>query len=294
MYSVSEFIKWALKHVKPGTVPLGAVLPLPAGDCGIEPWHYLFGTVRANTTAAKLEERWKNYYSTHGWTRAQYDAATRGWQPTEFATDCQGLLDAYLTHELNEKTDINADMNYKQWCTSVSTLSGSDRGYVIGEAVFMVNSKNKATHVGWVCGFDKSGIPLVVEARGLAHGVVITSLKDRAWTHRGLMTRKFSYDSVEEAAAMEKIVFEKTNPMKKGDAYLDMQKALNAAGYTDNDGKKLSEDGKWGSCSQAAFDALIKAHSSVNAPTVIEDHAYLIGSADGKTRLRITVEEQSV
>lgn len=34
--------------------------------------------------------------------------------------------------------------------------------------------------------------------------------------------------------------------MKIGAPYLAMQKALNAAGYTDATGKVLVEDGKWG------------------------------------------------
>ena len=63
MYDITDFIKWALTHVAKESIPAGAVLPRPLAECGTEPWHYLFGTVKVNTTKAKIEERWTNYYS---------------------------------------------------------------------------------------------------------------------------------------------------------------------------------------------------------------------------------------
>lgn len=273
-YKAQDFISWALTHA--------------AG--GAEPWHYLFGSVKTQTTAAKLEERYKNYYSSHGWTRAQYDAATKGWKATDYATDCQGLLDAYLT-ERGEKTDINADMNYKNWCTDKGTLKAVGRPFVIGEALFMARANGTMHHVGWICGFDTDGEPLAVEARGLAYGVVVTRLKDRPWTHRGLMTAKFSYDNnVEENKPMAQTVFEKTSPMKTGNAFKAMQTALNEAGYTDAKGRKLTEDGKWGENSQVAFNKLINAHaSSVDKPE--DDSAVYLTTEDGKYELKLTVSE---
>ena len=47
----------------------------------------------------------------------------------------------------------------------------------------MANSNGKMTHIGWICG-SVNGEPLVVEARGLSYGVVITKLSQRGWTHR--------------------------------------------------------------------------------------------------------------
>ena len=95
MTNILDFIRWALTHVNPNTVPSGAVLANgTATNVGTEPWHYLYGSVRTNTTATRIAERWKNYYSSHGWSKASYDNATAGMQPDHYATDCQGLLDA--------------------------------------------------------------------------------------------------------------------------------------------------------------------------------------------------------
>ena len=257
MTNVLNFIRWALTHVNPDTVPSGAVLANgTAANVGTEPWHYLYGTVKSKTTAERIEERWRNHYS-KTWTREAYDRATACMSPGDFATDCQGLLDAYLTYELGEKTDINADYNYRKWCTGKGKISEIERPYKLGEAVFMANSRGKMSHVGWICGLDLDGELLVVEARGLSYGVVITRLEDRPWTHRGLMTKKFDYKEEQPMATK----FEVIKPMLKGDGVKEMQKALNVNGYTDDNGNKLVEDGKWGSKSQAAFRKLLEAHT---------------------------------
>ena len=257
MTNVLDFIRWALTHVNPESVPSGAVLANgTATNVGTEPWHYLYGTVKSKTTAARIEERWRNHYS-KTWTREAYDHATAAMSPDGYATDCQGLLDAYLTYELGEKTDVNADYNYRKWCTGKGKTSEIERPYELGEAVFMANSRGKMSHVGWVCGLDLDGELLVVEARGLSYGVVITRLEDRPWTHRGLMTKKFDYKEKEPMATK----FEVVSPMLRGDRIAVMQKALNANGYTDDNGNALEEDGKWGSKSQAAFRKLLEAHT---------------------------------
>ena len=258
MTNILDFIRWALTHVNPNTVPSGAVLANgTATNVGAEPWHYLYGTVKSKTTAARIEERWRNHYS-KTWTREAYDRATAAMSPDDYATDCQGLLDAYLTYVQGEKTDVNANYNYRKWCTGKGKTSEVERPYELGEAVFMANSRGKMSHVGWVCGLDLDGELLVVEARGLSYGVVVTRLEDRAWTHRGLMTKKFEYSKEEKPMATK---FEVVSPMLRGDRIAVMQKALNANGYTDDNGNALVEDGKWGSKSQAAFRKLLEAHT---------------------------------
>ena len=258
MTNILNFIRWALTHVDPNTVPSGAVLANgTATNVGAEPWHYLYGSVRTKTTPSRIHERWENYYRSHGWAKESYDNATSGMQPDDYATDCQGLLDAYLTYVQGKKTDVNADYNYRKWCTGKGKISEIERPYELGEAVFMANAKGRITHVGWICGLDSDGEPLIVEARGLSYGVVVTRLEDRAWTHRGLMTKKFDYKEDEPMA----IKFEVIKPMLKGDGVKAMQNALNANGYTDDNGNKLVEDGKWGSKSQAAFRKLLEAHT---------------------------------
>lgn len=260
MHNITDFIRWALTHVKPATIPSGAVLPLPLAECGVEPWQYLFGSVRVKTTQATLDRYFEQHYCKQ-MTRARFDELTRSWDRHGYATDCQGLLDAWLTYDRAEPTDINADMNYRLWCTDKGLISEITRPWVIGEAVFRANAAGRMTHIGWICGFMPDGDPLVVEARGIAYGVVVTRLDGRNWTHRGLMTKKFEY--MEEH---EMVDFNVTKPIHSGEVYLAMQKALNLAGYTDANGSTLEEDGKWGNKSQQAFDALIADYAENAEP----------------------------
>ena len=57
MTNVLDFIRWALTHVNPNTVPSGAVLANgTATNVGAKPQHYLYGTIRSKTTKALIEE----------------------------------------------------------------------------------------------------------------------------------------------------------------------------------------------------------------------------------------------
>ena len=273
-----EFVRWALSHVKRESIPEDAELVLPRERCGLEPWNYLFGSTRVRTNEANLDLYYRNHYSSR-MTRERYDALTADWDREGFATDCQGLLDAFLTYEKGEPTDINADMNWRLWCPRGEALAGSERPFVPGEAVFR-RSGGRMTHVGWICGF-LGGEPLVVEARGIAYGVVVTKLGERDFTHRGLMDARFDYTEENEDTEMESIIFERTSPMARGESYLAMQRALNLAGYRDEQGRPLEEDGIWGDRSQEAFLKLIQAHSPADNAENTETDAGAGETPDG-------------
>ena len=289
MHYVIDFIKWALTHIDPKTLVGDAIYPIAQEEIGVDPAKYLYATIWHDATPYLLNARYNDYYGTTKYsnppmTRAEYDSLTKGWcDKPEKLTDCQGLLDAYMTHVLGEKTDINANMNYTNWCTEKGEISKISRAYVVGEAVFMYNSTSKKmSHVGWICGFMSSGEPLVVEARGIKYGVVITRFSKRSWTHRGLMTVKFDYSD----PAPEKIIFKVTNPMQKGPEYSKMQAALNAAGYRDANGNRLSESGAWNDRSQEAFDALIADYAKA-----VDKLEFTAESADGGYMLRTTISK---
>lgn len=92
-HNVRDFIAWALTHA--ASVGTDALLPMPASECCTEPWHYLFGSVRVQTTHDTIT-RYRDRYIARGWKPETYDYYTKNWKSTEYATDCQGLLDAYL------------------------------------------------------------------------------------------------------------------------------------------------------------------------------------------------------
>lgn len=269
MYNILDFIRWALTHVDPSTVPSGAQLARPVSECGTDPWHYLFGTVRVYTNDLWLTNRWEQYYKTHGYpTRESFDAVTigRGWKSTDRATDCEGLLDAWLTYEENNPTDNNAAGNYANWCTDKGKISDIHRAYQIGEAVFRHNGE-KIVHVGWTCGF-LGDEPLVVEAAGIQIGVVITRLNHplKSWTHRGLMTKIFDY-----SAATDPVVFKLTSPRMQGADVLALQEFLNGMHYKYNGTEILSADGKLGPKTYAVLQDFVNANRDAGSdPKVID------------------------
>ncbi|MBR5949114.1 MAG: hypothetical protein IKZ82_10810 [Clostridia bacterium] len=273
MYKVLDFIRWALTHVKRDSIPKSARLPLPVIECGTEVWEYLFGSVRVVTNQATLDR----YYNEHYYkqmTKEKFDSYTKNWSRTGYATDCQGLLDAYITHECGEKFDWNADMNYKYMCgeSTKGAISAISRPYVVGEALFMKNNDTgKMSHIGWVCGFLPDGDPLVVEARSIAYGVIVTKFSERPWKYRGLMTAKFDYSEQPDLDSREEPVkLEYTNPVIQGEAILHLQQALNGLYYTDDDGNRLTEDGKCGPRTMQAVCAFVNAHAVIPAPEPVE------------------------
>lgn len=228
MDNVLNFIKWALRRAKKSSVPKGAQLPIPLSEVGsVTEAEYMWGTSGATITQRLLDARFKSYYSKNGWTRAEFDAATKGWvEAKKQVTDCQGLLDWYM------KKDTNANGNYVNFCTDKGLMTSIKREYVIGEAVFN-GTDSKKTHVGWICGFMSNGDPLVVEAQGLKYGVVVRLLKKRSFKYRGLMTKKFEYTEIkpdEPVKPVDPSSFVFTRQLKYGsvgDDVKELKKLLN-------------------------------------------------------------------
>lgn len=225
MKNVSEFIKFALSHADPATVPSGAKLPYPVGDAGV--WEYLWGTHGEICTQKLLDKRYASYYKKNGWSLAEYNSITKGWVENRVrVTDCEGLLDAYLGN------DINANGNYNGYCTHKGLIASMNEPFMIGEAVFN-GTATKKTHVGWVCGFLGTD-PLVVEAQGLQIGVVITRMSKRKWKYRGLMTKVFSYENAVPQPEPAEFVFRRD--LKRGcdgDDVIKLKYLLMNAGYND-------------------------------------------------------------
>lgn len=134
-----------------------------------------------------LRDRYDRIYQKKGWTWEAYQIATEHWvELNRRACDAEGLLDAFLG------TDVTVHYNYSSWCTDTGLISEISRPWRIGEAVFYV-AGGRASHMGFVCGYIE-GEPLIIEARGIRFGVVITRLTERPWTHRGLVTERLNYE----------------------------------------------------------------------------------------------------
>lgn len=184
--SAKEFIEFALSHVHRDSIPEGAEL-VQCDSLGEDPWEFLIGTSGDVVSNALLLDRYYKFYEKKGWTLEAYQIATEHWvELNRRACDDEGLLDAFLD------TDVTVHYNYVSWCPDTGLISVISRPWRIGEAVFYV-AGGRASHVGFVCGYIDDE-PLIVEARGIRFGVVVTRLTERPWTHRGLITKRLNYE----------------------------------------------------------------------------------------------------
>ena len=184
---------------------------LPVSECGSAGnGEDVIGATGENVTQSLLNKKFDSHDSKTGWTRTQCDKATAGWvKAGKTVCDCQGVEDYY------SKSQTNANGNYVRYCDDKGLCTTITRPYVLGEALFN-GSSSKKTHVGWVCGFMPNGDVLVMEERGLSYGFVVTQMSKRAWKYRGLMTKRYQYDTGAKHPAGSGAVFVFTRMLKHG------------------------------------------------------------------------------
>lgn len=197
----------------------------------------------------------------HPWYFNQYTDADQKqsalkWQDeAERVWDCQGLADGYVSEKLGVKINVRARDNYAAWCGEKGEGDIPAARRVPGAAVFMRSSY--IHHVGYLVRPVDPARPegdwIVVEARGVAYGVVRTRLSERDWTHWGWMTKYFDYTAPEWAEPEENI--EGRRMLRRGMTGGDvaaLQADLMALGYDVGDD---GADGVFGRRTEAALIA---------------------------------------
>lgn len=261
MKSSVEFVKYLFRRLPANRLLPGTYFCTDGSETGSVPAHYLMGTTGCTATQYRLDTAYVKYYS--NWARSDYDNLTQPWIPEgAFLYDCQGLLDAFVGQ------DTNAAGCYVNWC-GIKDQEALDyimqRGEsAAGACVFKRNNAGRIHHVGFIVGVNAAGVPLVIEAKSLNDGIIMSTLAD-GWNEYGIPNRVLDFPEI------EKTRFRVTNPMQRGDKYELMQRALLANGY--NPG---SIDGIWGNNSQTAYDDMLTVNRkpvivkmSINGQSVI-------------------------
>ena len=138
------------------------------------------------------------------WYFNQYSGSQRDkalyWKThAERVWDCNGLAEGYYRDQTGKSINTRARNNYASWCSvkGVGMIPPVKR--VPGAAVFWGDSKASITHVAFltrpVSESDPAGDWTLVEARGVAIGVVETRLLSRKSGYWGLMDKYFDYGS---------------------------------------------------------------------------------------------------
>lgn len=192
-----EFVVWALSHARPDLIPSGT-LAADLDRCGVDPWECLLGTNGQKCTDQLLTERYIAAYSAMGWGAIAFETITCDWVDRGVSVcDGPGLLNAYLL-ELGIAVKMTPHGIFSRLCDNRMGMADTNRAYTVGEAVFQANCYGVMKRVGWVCGFDTHGEPLIIEAKGVAYGVCIERSMGQGWTHRARMHLEINKEDTDE------------------------------------------------------------------------------------------------
>lgn len=203
----------------------------------------------------KLSAWYFNQYKDRkAYTAVQEKAALKWKETAERVWDCQGLLDGYLTEMLGEKIDVRARNNYASWCGVKGEGDIPAERRVPGAAVFMDNG-DYIHHVGFLEKPVKADRPegdwIVVEARGVTHGVVRTKLSERNWNRWGWMTEYFDYE-MREGDEEREYGWRNLKRGMTGQDVAALQADLIALNYSCG---RWGADGEFGKATESALEA---------------------------------------
>ena len=222
---------------------------------------YLMGAVGQSTKDLTADSWLVSQYEDNP---TQYEEAVKWLKKAPRVFDCQGLADCYVSEQLGAKTNVYARNNYADWCSVKGTGTIPAKRRTPGAAVFVYSSTaGMIIHVGFLVEPVTAGKPegdwYVIEARGLAYGVVRTKLESRTWNRWGLMDKYFDYgEGNSDAAMIEYALGERT--LKKGMSGSDvqaLQMALMSEGFAL---PKYGADGEYGSETMDAVKAFQQAN----------------------------------
>jgi uncharacterized protein YgiM (DUF1202 family) len=207
------------------------------------------GYLDLSVPESKCKSSWKEngYYYTQ-YSGSQRTAALKWRKKCTRVWDCNGMAEGI--YELYTGTCINskARHNYAEWCSVKGSglIPASFR--VPGAAVFWSNSSaGSIHHVAYLWKPVKEGKPegdwYIIEAKGVAYGVVKSKLNSRKPNFWGLMDKYFDYENTTVETPSEPAV----DGLRYGDEgadVRDMQRKLMRLGYAL---PKYGADGDFGS-----------------------------------------------
>lgn len=195
------------------------------------------------------------------------DRLAEGLNPV-VAFDCSGLVTCLLRFLgiLKPTARLNTKGLYAK-CDSHPKREELREGDLVFKS--STGKPEDITHVGVYVGNGE-----VIESKGRAYGVVKTNINDYPWNMYGRISAVAQYTVPEEP---EPMLYDVTKPVHNGEAYRQMQIALNAGCYTDDDGNTLVVDGKWGKKSRQAFDKML----TLNGGAADDTEHYVTVEIDG-------------
>lgn len=241
---------------------------------------YIMGSYGQNPRTGYLdlsvpESKCKSSWKENGWYYTQYSgsqrtAALKWRKKCTRVWDCNGMAEGI--YELHTGVCINskARYNYSGWCSVKGSGMIPAKYRVPGAAVFWSNSgASSIHHVAYLWKPVTAGKPdgdwYIIEAKGVAYGVVKSKLLSRKPNFWGIMDKYFDYEGTGTASAGETVQGTVSGEMRsagpkeqgtgeasvdglrygdEGTDVRDMQRKLMRLGY---DLPKYGADGDFGS-----------------------------------------------
>lgn len=216
---------------------------------------YIMGATGQDPKKWSESSWWYTQYSGSQKTKALYwrKNAKRVW-------DCNGLAEGMYKDYTGTDINTKARYNYSGWCSVKGTGMIPVNKRVPGAAVFWGSKASSITHVAYlekpVIAGKPEGDWYIIEARGVAYGVVRTKLNSRDPDFWGIMDKYFDYDNPEIITAPAYKLGDRTlKKGMKGSDVSELQTWLTKFGYLND-----QIDGDFGSKTKKAVEAFQKAN----------------------------------
>lgn len=191
MKTNKDFSNFLFEIVDPATLIPGTYFCDKETKIGSRKSCYLMGTLGQTVTKDLLDYCYKKYYNDIA--KAEFEKITKNWvSEKRQAFDCEGVLDCFAG------VDINANMCYKYNCSlkdsdALAAIRANASAYR-GAAFFKVNGLGKIHHVGFLAGIADNGDYLIIEAKGLRYGVIMSRYNLKDWQLCGIPDKLLSFD----------------------------------------------------------------------------------------------------
>ena len=218
---------------------------------------YIMGAVGQDPKRWKTTSWWFTQYSGSQKEKALYwrEHAARVW-------DCNGLAEGIYKDFAGTDVNTKARYNYSGWCGLKGSGLIPAKRRAPGMAVFWGDRASEIHHVAYLWKPVVSGKPdgdwYLIEARGVAYGVVQTRLNSRKPNFWGRMDKYFDYGDGAEILPTEPALGERIlRNGHTGSDVKEMQRNLLALDY---DLGKYGADGDFGDATELAVIEFQRDH----------------------------------
>ena len=218
---------------------------------------YIMGAKGQNPKKWAENSWWFTQYTGTQKKKALYwrENAARVW-------DCNGLAEGIYQDWSGVDINTKARYNYSGWCSTKGTGMIPVKHRKPGVAVYWGNKASTITHVAYLYKPVEVNKPegdwYIIEARGVAHGVVMTKLLSRKPNFWGIMDKYFDYADEDYVAPAPELGERILKNNMEGEDVKALQESLIKLGYSCG---KWGADGDFGDATELALEKFQKDHA---------------------------------